>query len=285
MEALSTILFFKKRKNLFIISFNVATDTNIQNKKRIQTFFIKTNNTSNTNKKIDSFNVLSLRKMAVSQIIHCIDSVSTDRVHGPVDDDILSCPICRNILWKPIACKTCENSFCLKCIRLWLKEKPNSCPFKCQFQERKPPPILIKLLSKLKLNCQYQPNGCSVLIPYEALEKHELHECLFRLKQCPDCSKEMLYKDIENHQNENCASNLLTCLKCNTIYNRKQGHEYSECLKKQIIIIQEVIDASEQVPENIRDHFNKIVQLYRKQQIEEDYQRKTQLYDDRQHCK
>ena len=48
---------------------------------------------------------------------------------------------------------------------------------------------------------------------------------------------------------------------------KKEEHKYVECLKKQIILIQEIIDTSEQVPDNIKDHFNQIVQLYEEQSL------------------
>ncbi len=178
-----------------------------------------------------------------------------------------------------MTCKICENSFCLECIRLWFNRKPNKCPFNCQFQERKPPPILIKLLSKLKLNCQYKSTGCSLLIPYEALEKHELSECLFRLTQCPDCSKEMLYKDLENHQNQDCLPKQLTCLKCNTIYNQSEGHEDMECLKKQMIMIDEVQNVLKKGPEKIIENYTRMLRLYKRQELNNDYARRTHTKD------
>jgi hypothetical protein len=223
--------------------------------------------------------------MAVSKSIVRTDSLTTDRINGEFDDDLILCPICTNILWKPIACKTCENSFCLKCIRLWLNEKPNQCPFNCHFQERKPPGILLKLLSKLKFDCSNKSNGCTLSIPYEALEKHQLQECLFRFIQCPNCSKEILFKDLDIHQKELCSDIQSTCLKCSTIYKQKDGHTYLDCLKKQSQIIQEALDASNQDPTKIKQNFNKIVKLYNREQINEDYARRIQLDNFTQDCK
>jgi hypothetical protein len=210
--------------------------------------------------KINFYLFQYLYKMAASKKIVRTESLSMDRINGSSDDDIISCPICMNVLWKPITYKTCENSFCLKCIRLWLNEKPNSCPFNCHFQERKAPPILIKLLSKLKLTCQNKSNGCEILIPYEALEKHQLHECLFRLTQCSDCSEQILFKDLQDHQNEDCSPKKLNCLKCNTNYQQKEGHQHFECLKQQEIILQKAMDSSQKEPIKIKEHFDKIIQ-------------------------
>ncbi|CAF1393120.1 unnamed protein product [Adineta steineri] len=218
--------------------------------------------------------------MAIRKTIVRTESLSTDRVHGYFDDDIVTCPICTNILSKPVTCKTCENSFCLKCIRLWLNEKPNSCPFNCHFQERKPPPILIKLLSKLKLNCQYNLNGCTILIPYEALEKHELHECLFRLTQCSNCSKEMLYNELEDHQNNDCLPKQLTCLICDTMYYQKEGHEYIDCLQKQVQIMDAASRSPGKKPLSQHPFAKRLRLLHAREQTNENYAQRIQSQND-----
>ena len=150
--------------------------------------------------------------MAVSEKIIPKDCLSPNRVHGQYDDDLILCPICTNILWKPVACKTCENSFCVNCIRLWLNEKPNQCPFNCRFQERKPPGILLKLLAKLNLDCENKSNGCEMVISYEALEKHQVKECEYRLMGCPNCLQEMLVKDYQKHSDELCVEKQIATL-------------------------------------------------------------------------
>jgi len=187
--------------------------------------------------------------MAVSKSIVCTDSLSIDRINNEFDEDLIVCPICTNILWKPITCKTCENSFCLKCIRLWLNQKANQCPFNCHFQERKCLGILLKLLSKLKLSCENKINGCQISIDYEALEKHQLNECQFRFIKCLNCFKEILSKDFHIHQKE-------------------------LCLQKQSQIIQEAFDDSKKHPERIPLNFNK---LYERENINLDYATRTQL--------
>jgi hypothetical protein len=223
--------------------------------------------------------------MASSKLIVRTDSLSTDRIHGEVDEDFILCPICSNILWKPIACKTCENAFCLKCIRLWLNEKPNTCPFNCRFQERKPPPILMKLLSKLKLSCRHQSNGCTLSIPYEALEKHELQECQYRLTRCPRCLEEMLQKDLDAHEEETCESSQLTCLKCDTTYKRAHGHTESQCVEKQMATIRERLDASDHKPKRVEENYNKMVELYNRQHRDDGYENRRQMFNNVYDCK
>lgn len=192
------------------------------------------------------------------------DSISTDRVNGQFYDDLILCPICINILWKPVACVNCENCFCLNCIRLWLNEKPNSCPFCSVFRERKPPGIQLKVLAKLELDCENKSKGCSMIISYETLERHQLRECDYRLIQCSTCSKEMLFKDYEKHKKESCSTKELTCLKCSTVYQQNEGHTERQCLEKQIAVLQEKVQQSGTISTTINEGLNKLLQLYEK---------------------
>ncbi|CAF4263521.1 unnamed protein product, partial [Rotaria sordida] len=57
-------------------------------------------------------------------------SISCDRVCSPssVNVNFLECPICHDLLWKPVACQTCETAFCSACIGQWLANNPEKCP-------------------------------------------------------------------------------------------------------------------------------------------------------------
>ncbi|CAF0722354.1 unnamed protein product [Didymodactylos carnosus] len=103
--------------------------------------------------------------------------ISVDRVHGNVNDDLILCSICSGLLWKPVACKSCENPFCLSCIRQWSRRKTNTCPFNCKYEQRRCPPSIITILSRLTVECCHKAHGCSQVVPYEQLGKHE-EECL-----------------------------------------------------------------------------------------------------------
>ena len=90
-------------------------------------------------------------------------SLSSDRVRSArsVDTEFLECSICRDLLWKPVACQICETPFCSSCISQWLINNPNKCPNQCEtYTERKCPPFIAKLLAQLEINCSYQSNGC-----------------------------------------------------------------------------------------------------------------------------
>ena len=91
------------------------------------------------------------------------EGLSTDRVQGSsgIDLDDIFCPICHNLLWKPIACQLCETHFCTMCIARWLELNPNKCPLRCdKYVERPCSRFIIKQLSKLKIDCIHQENGC-----------------------------------------------------------------------------------------------------------------------------
>ena len=49
--------------------------------------------------------------------------ISTERVCNPTAVNFidLECAICHDILWKPVACQSCETPFCSPCIQQWLK--------------------------------------------------------------------------------------------------------------------------------------------------------------------
>lgn len=91
------------------------------------------------------------------------EGLSSDRVQGfsRIDLDDICCPICHNILWKPIACQSCETHFCTMCIDPWLENNPGKCPMRCSpYIERACSRFIIKQLAKLKIDCIHQSNGC-----------------------------------------------------------------------------------------------------------------------------
>ncbi|CAF0966845.1 unnamed protein product [Rotaria sp. Silwood1] len=89
--------------------------------------------------------------------------ISSDRICGPVGLNVnhLECAICHELLWKPVACQSCETPFCSTCIHQWIVNHPKQCPNRCKtYIERKCPPLLAKLLSELQITCFYESNGC-----------------------------------------------------------------------------------------------------------------------------
>ncbi|CAF1335258.1 unnamed protein product [Rotaria sordida] len=164
--------------------------------------------------------------------------VPFERIRGSPGFNVnnLECSICHELLWKPVACRTCETPFCSTCINQWLINHPNQCPNQCQiFAERKCPPFIVKLLSQLQIACFYQSTGCNEIISYEGLDKHEI-ECNFQSQQCPGCQLQIIKEDFDNHIS-NCTSIELTCQDCKIVYKRGDAdrkHTENICLKEQI---------------------------------------------------
>ncbi|CAF2117843.1 unnamed protein product [Rotaria magnacalcarata] len=146
------------------------------------------------------------------------NSIAADRVQGSFDEDLVTCSICHMILWKPVACKTCENSFFSDCINQWQQKQPNKCPFACRYEKRKCIAAILKVLSKLQINCCYMQNGCSVAVPYEGLEKHE-QQCDYQPQKCEGCQRELLLKDLAQHQ-QLCDQIDLKCSTCEALFKR-----------------------------------------------------------------
>jgi len=148
----------------------------------------------------------------------------------------LLCCICHNVLWKPVACTTCENAFCAGCIRTWVNKQTSSkqvaCPFNCIFQEKRAPPILNSILSKLQIYCAYAPNGCDEVVSYDALEKHE-QTCPYERTPCKICETPVSYRDRNNkHELRQCFKEM---------YDRNPDH-----VQAQFIKLLDVVEASQQ---------------------------------------
>ena len=105
--------------------------------------------------------------------------------------DLLTCMICQNILWKPVSCKNCENSFCSRCIETWIEKQGNrsqkQCPFDCSYEQKRAPPVLNNLLSKLQIICSYAPRGCRQILSYDQLDAHE-NSCEYERTPCSICN-------------------------------------------------------------------------------------------------
>lgn len=117
----------------------------------------------------------------------------------------LICSICHNILWKPVACTTCENTFCAGCIRTWINkagsDSETTCPFHCTFKEKRAPPVLNVLLSKLQIYCAYRNNGCQEKLGYDALETHE-KTCEYERVPCHLCQMLVSRRDPINNRHD-----------------------------------------------------------------------------------
>jgi hypothetical protein len=86
--------------------------------------------------------------------------------HSPfLNLDLFDCSVCHDLLWKPVACRTCETPFCTSCINQCLVNNPEKCPYGCKpYIERKCPAFIAKSLAQLQFACFYQSNGCEEVI-------------------------------------------------------------------------------------------------------------------------
>ena len=113
--------------------------------------------------------------------------------------DLLTCPICLNILMFPVQCNKCNKCFCKICIDNYANSK-SICPFKCDNPLYNPNKFVENVLAILQFKCK---NGCDKIIKYEELQKHYQEDCDkidFKAKY-----KELLkkYKELKNKNNIN----------------------------------------------------------------------------------
>ncbi len=113
-----------------------------------------------------------------------------------VSDELL-CTVCRNVVWKPVYCNQCACIFCYKCrpqtgffsriSTFFGAERPRHGRNNCDnFEEVQVPTRITTGLSKLRVRCAYEQNGCRMLLYYYDLEQHEQH-CKFENIPCQVC--------------------------------------------------------------------------------------------------
>jgi len=148
-----------------------------------------------------------------------------------VSNDII-CLICKNIVFDPVTCNTCQKLFCTICIE-GLKVKNAFCPNKESFHkieiiEMEKPNIKLKSIS---MKCIYFLRGCKNEISYENYSKH-INNCEYKLCKCDLCEYITVKKYMDNHK---CGSN--TCVdrdECNIKNGSKdlQYYTFGEIIEK-----------------------------------------------------
>ncbi|CAF1011521.1 unnamed protein product [Adineta steineri] len=149
------------------------------------------------------------------------------------------CPICQDLLWKPRSCASCQHLFCEKCLRMWSENPVNreKCPFRCQpFEERRCPPYVQSLLSRLNIHCRNASFGCTAILSYDKLELHEKSQCQYLTQRCSDCDQLVLLSKFNEHQQttELCVPQPIKCTICQTYFPKAllQNHFYQCCEMK-----------------------------------------------------
>ncbi|CAF0945917.1 unnamed protein product [Didymodactylos carnosus] len=173
--------------------------------------------------------------------------LSTERIetYGTTPMKHVTCSICKDILWKPQTCNTCKNAFCKECLDHWFKRHPKTCPMNHHYKDDRVPPLLNDMLSELRIFCHNKANGCTDVLPYDALKQHELKECNYQQVNCHGCKISMLKKDLDQHEAE-CDQIEIKCDLCQMKYRRKDVHEQAQCLQNAVVLHDKVMEQLQQ---------------------------------------
>ena len=83
------------------------------------------------------------------------------------EDEELTCGICLEILNNPKVVQCCRQTYCNDCITEWLSEN-KTCPNDRQHLTIdslvEPPRLVHNMISKLKIHCDFQSNGCEAVV-------------------------------------------------------------------------------------------------------------------------
>ncbi|XP_044760518.1 E3 ubiquitin-protein ligase NRDP1 isoform X1 [Coccinella septempunctata] len=160
-----------------------------------------------------------------------------NRFQGDVDEELI-CPICSGVLEDPLQAPACEHAFCKGCISEWISRQP-TCPVDrltvTSAQLRQVPRILRNLLSRLCINCDNAPYGCTQVLKLDSLNSH-LEECEYNPKRPLPCEQGcglIIPKDeLKDH---NCVKELRSL-----IHNQEQKmKEFQKELTEQRFVINE----------------------------------------------
>ncbi|CAF2157702.1 unnamed protein product [Rotaria magnacalcarata] len=188
------------------------------------------------------------------------EGIDQDRVFHDENNiaNEFSCAICQGLLWKPRSCASCQHLFCNQCIRTWLKFNQTSCPFRCSpYEEKRPPPYIHSLLSRLSIRCRNSVFGCTEIVPYYLLEKHQNLECQFPSKQCDVCRKFVLVDDIDQHQ-QSCIPSTIQCFVCKCLVHRSSYQPHLiECFQQRLdLLIEEMTPEPDDLDTPVNHTFN-----------------------------
>lgn len=254
----------------------------------------------NWNKKNYSPNPIKEPKAGVSKkyISNIDDSLFSD----------LQCAICFNLLWNPMECSECGNSFCEYCIKKnILIGANNSCPL-CksrQFNPRKAKG-LNKFLNKVRIRCNNNPckekpeyfdyvnhlekcpfrryhctnEGCKYEDTLDNIKYHS-SECQYRIIKCKFCNKEIRQYTFEVHEKTECTQNI-ECGKCHTSMTRgfywKNHHsekdENISCLKARNNWNENELKKANEKIEEINKAHQKEIEKYKNQILELEEEKK-----------
>ena len=157
-------------------------------------------------------------------------------VDGQQVPDEYFCPICQYLLWKPRSCSSCQHLFCQKCIKMWIdnSNSEKKCPFRCQaFEERRCPPYVQSLLSRLTIHCRNASFGCTEVVSYDLLEHHERVQCQYLSEKCSECEQLVMLSELNEHREVAglCVPRPIKCTICQNYIEKSifREHFHSCC--------------------------------------------------------
>jgi hypothetical protein len=106
------------------------------------------------------------------------------------DLDEFKCGICLGIFADPVVSPCCRLTYCKDCIGEWLTQH-QTCPNDRQSLTRDalspPPRVVVNLLNKLKIKCDFEIPGCETVTQLSDLGQHK-ESCDYNpFKKCDNC--------------------------------------------------------------------------------------------------
>src|SRR2546422_7082256 len=89
------------------------------------------------------------------------------------EEELVICLICHDVLKNPVVVRCCLQTYCNDCIRIWLKTNsvcPNDRKLLTESQLTNVPRMVVNLLGKLKIKCDYESHGCTEIVDLETLQ-------------------------------------------------------------------------------------------------------------------
>ena len=219
-----------------------------------------------------------------------------------IDESVLSdlkCVICLNLLWDPMECNECGNSFCSYCINESIKIN-NFCPLcksrpinfrkakglnkflnkiriKCCNDQCKEKPEYFDYVNHLE-KCRYRlyhctNEGCKYQDTLDNIKYHS-NECKFRIIKCKYCSKDIKQYNFEKHEKTECTQNI-ECDKCHSVMTRgffwtnhySENDENINCLQTRNKWKDNELKKSNEKIEEINNTHQKEIEKYKRQII------------------
>ncbi len=123
--------------------------------------------------------------------------------------DLVTCPLCSNILIDPTMCMKCQKVYCKKCIDN-LPQKELKCPNNCSQPNYQKSLGKNEILTKLHFKCE----ECGNLIKYDEAQKHH-----------NSCSPDKISSNLNKNTNNNKACKFQKISKNEMTILQKKGND------------------------------------------------------------